>query len=534
MAPGNDRKGPKTPGKPSSEGKKKKRPSRGNTFAENEEHNSSYYDDSKAVFAKRANISPPLRSGGLSSSGLSSNGSSHSGFVSGEMPSGRPPSNRSTSSRQSSSNRPQANRPQSNRTSSSRPPSRRPTENRPQLQRDSSNRPPLGRNQSSYNTKKQRNHPAGNQAKPTNTKMQKMLIKVGAVVGFLIIATLVFYFGFVKPNDNYEAQMRIGLKHLDAMEFEDAELAFNKALGFQPKDPDATIGLSDTFIATERFEEAVPLLTEMQASYITDVRSYDRLITIYISHLPNIDKANEQIVGCVTNGLRPENELVSEGPSMNPNGGTFNERTSVSMTAPEGHVILYTTDGTMPTFESAIYEAPITLSSNQETTITAISKGLDGLISWPNAVLFTLKIEHSFNSQVVALVGSSAKDIMKAEGPLFYSSTESEGLFYTTESGSVKFIFPKSALGGGDPNMTPLPGSAKAKAVSMEASNYVWSMPETMTVEELTQGLKIKEFAVEESKGVYSLGFYKGSLYFSFTLTDKNTLASTNILTVYG
>ena len=67
----------------------------------------------------------------------------------------------------------------------------------------------------------------------------------------------------------------------------------------------------------------------------------------------------------------PEPETVS-APEISPNGGTFKDSQTVTITCDtEGAAIYYTTDGSEPTTSSTLYSVPITLT--ETTTIKAIA-----------------------------------------------------------------------------------------------------------------------------------------------------------------
>ena len=70
-----------------------------------------------------------------------------------------------------------------------------------------------------------------------------------------------------------------------------------------------------------------------------------------------------------TNGGGSENQALTS-PSINGNT-SFAESTQVSMSGPDGAEIHYTTDGTVPTAESARYSEAFTLSAT--TTVKAIA-----------------------------------------------------------------------------------------------------------------------------------------------------------------
>jgi hypothetical protein len=58
-------------------------------------------------------------------------------------------------------------------------------------------------------------------------------------------------------------------------------------------------------------------------------------------------------------------------PVISPNGGSFGTAQTVTITAPVGATIYYTTDGNDPTSASTVYSAPITVSANGEVKAIA-------------------------------------------------------------------------------------------------------------------------------------------------------------------
>ena len=71
-------------------------------------------------------------------------------------------------------------------------------------------------------------------------------------------------------------------------------------------------------------------------------------------------------------GLKPA------APTVSPAGGQYTSAQAVTLSAPDGLTIHYTTDGTIPTRDSAVYTTPISVTKS--TTIKAMAAG-DGLSS---------------------------------------------------------------------------------------------------------------------------------------------------------
>lgn len=88
----------------------------------------------------------------------------------------------------------------------------------------------------------------------------------------------------------------------------------------------------------------------------------------FIPHAPSLTDAITEW----TQGLKPT------APAFSLSGGTYYSAQSVTMTAAAGMTIHYTTDGSTPTRESAVYQSPVVVSS--DTTLKAIAVK-DGLAS---------------------------------------------------------------------------------------------------------------------------------------------------------
>lgn len=381
-----------------------------------------------------------------------------------------------------------------------------------------------------------------------------ILIAVAVVIlaGSVVASVLIFD---AKERNTYDAQMRIGVEHYKAGEYAEAEEAFKRALEFKPGDVNATIALADTYTAEAKYERAAQLLEEVKAGGISAADTLagvmSKLLTLSISHLDNIPRANELILECYTNGIDPQNELVLPAPVFDPAGGSFEETKNVTITASEGSVIYYTKDGTIPNTESAKYESALKLKKSEQVTFTAIAVAENGLYTWPGTAEFAIDIQYLVNSQPTDFIGQTAKTIMNTVGPLYYQDEMEGGLYYKPNDGeSVSYIFPwdnsldvpepaETADGTEeeitpDPNKHPLKADAVCAAVAMKIGDYVPKVTGTIAAEDLMSGISIKNYKIEKSEedGLYHLYYSQNALSFDYTLKDKSTASADGLLFV--
>jgi tetratricopeptide (TPR) repeat protein len=382
-------------------------------------------------------------------------------------------------------------------------------------------------------------------AQEQRLKKLRMRIVIFSVLGTICLvgaAACVYYFGFVHPNDNYDAQMKIGAERYEAGIYEEAEAAFLKALEYKPGDTEATIALADTYTAWEKFDKAIILLTALQDIDESDTRTYERLISIYIHDTKEIPKANEQILKAYELEIDLEHEAITAAPVFAPKGGVYNEVINVTLTAGEGEAIYYTTDGSIPTRENTKYEEALVLKNKEPIVVTAVVIAEDGLIGWPAKAEYSVNIQYAIDSEFLGYIGKSAAEIMGSAGALFYVGEEGGGYYYRNKSSDCFFVFPWEVFQREesdettdgeeapppDPNRTPLPGDAVCVAVSMQIGRLFVQMEGTLSVEDLMAGLNVESYSVETSglDGLEHLYYSANGYSFDYTLKDATTVGS--------
>ena len=112
----------------------------------------------------------------------------------------------------------------------------------------------------------------------------------------------------------------------------------------------------------------------------------------------------------------------------------FSDRTEVTITAPPGAIIYYTTDGTVPTKESKKYDTPITLTDT--TTIRAIAIEAGHIMSDVVGMAFTKESSGGSSSDGGTSGGSSSGGSSSGSSSDSGSSSGSSSSGGSTDSGS--------------------------------------------------------------------------------------------------
>ena len=163
--------------------------------------------------------------------------------------------------------------------------------------------------------------------------------------------------------------MRFGVRSKAVAELEDVKtnLISVRRIIFTPN-TDVKDELKNTSIQITCLDEDGNVLKRVTSGDSGDVEDGENLDPENQNENGGGDSSN-------TNGTNNTNGGGSQTPSVTSpsiNGNTsFTESTQVSMSGPDGAEIHYTTDGTVPTAESALYSEAFTLSAT--TTVKAIA-----------------------------------------------------------------------------------------------------------------------------------------------------------------
>ncbi|MDY2881467.1 MAG: FN3 associated domain-containing protein [Romboutsia timonensis] len=209
----------------------------------------------------------------------------------------------------------------------------------------------------------------------------KKKLQLTAIAIIIAIASLFIYKGAIAPK-LYDKYLNTGIKYLMDGQYEEAILAFDKAIKIEPKTTEARVYQAKAYVGNEEFDKAVEVLEEAQNIDIMN----EELLKEILEILNEIDSdiayefldrfiqavGKDNISQEINDILNSANEIPSE-PVADPAPGPYVGPISVKLKLDKlkvGHSYYYTLDGTIPNKGSEKYRGEIGIA--ESTTIKLI------------------------------------------------------------------------------------------------------------------------------------------------------------------
>ena len=209
----------------------------------------------------------------------------------------------------------------------------------------------------------------------------KNKIKILIIAILMAISSIFIYKGAIAPK-LYDKYLDTGIKYLMDGQYEEAILAFDKAIKIEPKTTEARVYQAKAYVGNEELDKAVNVLEEAQ----NIDKSNEELLKEILELLNDIDSdiayefldrfiqsaGKDNTSQEIKDILVSSNEAPSE-PITDPAPGTYVDDISVKLKLDKmkvGHSYYYTLDGTHPNKGSEKYRGQIEISKS--TTIKLI------------------------------------------------------------------------------------------------------------------------------------------------------------------
>ena len=212
-------------------------------------------------------------------------------------------------------------------------------------------------------------------------KLGKVLIALIIAGSLVICACITLAVVGIVRYYSFDYQFNRAQELLDSGNMKEAVKTAKHATTLD-KDERARLLLADIYIAESNYDAAIAVLVETLEDFPDDVSLYDRIVACYENE-GNYSGIHSMIASSGNSTLASRySDYVSIAPEFSLPGGTYVQPDSVKLVAVGGGSVYYTTDGSIPTKDSFMYQTPIPLEEGI-TTITAIYINEKGIASEP-------------------------------------------------------------------------------------------------------------------------------------------------------
>ncbi len=229
-----------------------------------------------------------------------------------------------------------------------------------------------------------------------------------AFAAMAILAVLLVGIAFLvkySQDNSYEYQLTKAESYKDGKDYQQAEKCLKRALELDGPVEDIKMSLVEVYLLQEEEGSAQKLLLEIIADNGSHLEAYRQLIQIYdeAEDYEAIDALRKEITD--SNILELFEEYLAEPPEFEPESGTFQEETPITLTSKGDCAIYYTTDGSDPR-EGKLYHGPIPLEPGKSLKVRAVCCNEFGLYSEENQGQFLLELQKPDTPQVTPSGGS--------------------------------------------------------------------------------------------------------------------------------
>lgn len=235
-------------------------------------------------------------------------------------------------------------------------------------------------------------------------KKHPVLITLCVFIGMGILGFLIWCLIDFKNDNSYEYQMNAAYAAYKEGNSDEAMVYADRALYLKPGDYDAQILTVDIYMESGYNDEAAHILKSLILYDPDNEACYEKLIHIY-ERQDKMEKIKVLMDTCKSPEILEKFSMYAcKNPSFVTAEGTYKRKINVEIEAENG-TIYYTTDGTLPTATSQIYDGGIRLDEGK-TTVMAIVYNEKGVPSDIISRDFTVVLTHPDPPQIVPASGT--------------------------------------------------------------------------------------------------------------------------------
>ena len=238
---------------------------------------------------------------------------------------------------------------------------------------------------------------------------KKLQLTIIAIV--ITISIIFIYKGAIAPK-LYDKYLNTGIKYLMDGQYEEAILAFDKAIKIDPKTTESRVYQAKAYAGNEEFNKVVEVLEEAQKIDMTNEELLKEILEI-LNEIDSdiayefldkfIDAIGEaNISQDIRDILDSSNEAPSE-PIVDPVPSKYIKSVAVKLNQDKmrvGHSYYYTLDGSEPTKSSQKYRGKILIDKSSEVKIIGFNKAEE----FTEIISLSYTIDTNLEKEIIRLI----------------------------------------------------------------------------------------------------------------------------------
>lgn len=273
----------------------------------------------------------------------------------------------------------------------------------------------------------------------SSTNNKKKIAGIGIISAIIVMLSSIFIYASVVKPQKYSEYIDLGNKYLLEENYEEAILAFEKAIKIDAKSTEARVGAAKAYIGNNELDKAIEILEEAQELDKTNETLLKEILEI-LNEIDSdaayefldrfIEEKGEDNISSDIKEILELSKDIPDGFNANPKPGKYVQPISVKLKLDKmkvGHSYYYTTDGTEPNKEAIKYRGNIDIK--ETTTIKVIGYNKN------NESSKVINLEYIIDSNII----NDVKDLVKESEELLNNTSVGTNVGQTTQESKKNF-----------------------------------------------------------------------------------------------